>query len=350
MNSISKTSTKILRNILVVGAGLSGSVVSRELAEAGYNVTIIDKREHIGGNCYDYTNEYGIRIHKYGPHIIHTNNKEVIDWLAKYVEFVDYQHKVKAVLDDGRYVTLPVNKETKDIVGEENVLDIFVRPYNKKMWNKTLEEMDMSIVQRVAIRDDMNDLYFPNDKYQYLPKGGYTKMFENILNHSNIEVKIGTEYNKSMNDSFDFVFNCMPIDEYFDFCHGELPYRSMKFHTVTLPSPKLLPTAAINFTNDGPYTRMSEWKNFPDHGENKVFTTLTYEEPCDYHDNNMERYYPVKDLEGKNRELYKRYKDMTPDNMQFIGRCGMYVYIDMHQAISSSLTTAKEFINHENVT
>jgi UDP-galactopyranose mutase len=331
--------------ILIVGAGLSGAVIARELAEAGYNVTVIDKRNHIAGNCYDYTNEHGIRVHRYGPHIFHTNSEQVVEWIFKYGEWIEYYHKVKAILANGQYVTLPVNKETKAIVGEENVLDIFFRPYNKKMWNKTLEEMDPTILQRVPIRDDMNELYFPNDKYQYLPKEGYTKFFENVFLHKNITVKVNTVYDKAMNEQYDFVFNSMPIDEYFDFCHGELPYRSMKFHDVHIPVPRLLPTAAINLTNDGPYTRVSEWKNLPKHGVNPVFTTLTYEEPCDYKDNNMERYYPVKDLDGANREVYKLYRAMTPNNMKFIGRCGQYVYIDMHQAISNSLAIVDKFVN-----
>jgi UDP-galactopyranose mutase len=234
------------------------------------------------------------------------------------------------------------------LVGKENVADIFFRPYTKKMWDKEIEELDPSILQRLPIRDDMGELYFANDQYQYLPKDGYTKVIENVLDHTNITVKLNTAYSKEMNVNFDFVFNSMPIDEYFDYCYGELPYRSMKFHTVTLPMAKLLPTPAVNFTHNGPYTRMSEWKNFPEHGENPCYTTVTYEEPCDYKDNNLERYYPVKDLNNSNREIYKQYEKIVPDNMQFIGRCGLYVYLDMHMAISSSLAIVKKFIKEHN--
>lgn len=333
-----------MKNILVVGAGLAGSVVARELADSDYTVTVIDRRDHIAGNCYDYTDKYGIRIHKYGPHIFHTNNKEVVDWLFRFGEWVEYYHKIKAQLSDGRYVTFPVNQETQEIVGKENVADIFFRPYTKKMWDKEIEELDPSILQRLPVRNDMGELYFANDKYQYLPKDGYTQVVKNILTHKNITVKTNTEYNKDMNIEYDYVFNSMPIDQYFDYCFGELPYRSMKFHTVTLPMAKALPTPVINFTHSGPYTRMSEWKSFPEHGSNDLYTTLTYEEPCDYKDNNYERYYPVKDLDNKNREIYKQYEQITPDNMQFIGRCGLYVYLDMHMAISSSLAIVKKFI------
>jgi len=333
-----------MKSILIVGAGFSGAVIARELAEAGHKCTIIDKRHHIGGNAYDYECS-GIRIHKYGPHLFHTNNKEVVDWLSQFTEWVDYQHKVKAQLSDGRYVTLPVNKETKEIVGEDNILDTFFRPYTLKMWGKTLDELDPSIINRIPTRDDDNELYFPNDKYQMMPKDGYTKIFENIFKHKNIKVFTGTRFTKSMEKKYDHVFNSMPIDQYFNNKHGELPYRSIKFHKVLLPMAKVLPTATVNFTHDDPYTRVTEWKNIPNHGESATQTILTYEEPCDYKDNNKERYYPVKDVDGVNRETYKKYKEMVDtDRMTFIGRCGMYVYVDMHQAISSALATSKRYL------
>lgn len=332
--------------ILVVGAGFSGAVVARECAAAGHLVKVIDKRDHIGGNAYDYIDDNGIRIHKYGPHLFHTNNEKVVQWLSQFTEWVPYQHKVKAQLNDGTYVTLPVNKETKEIVGEENVLDIFFRPYTKKMWGKSLDELDPSIINRVPIRDDDNELYFPNDEYQMMPKNGYTEIFKNILNHSNIEVECNVEFHQSMEEEYDYVFNSMPIDMYFNYDYGELPYRSIKFHNVVLQQPRVLPTATVNFTHDGPYTRVTEWKNIPAHGENDYTTVLTYEEPCDYKDNDFERYYPVKDIEGTNRETYKKYKErVNEDKMTFIGRCGMYVYVDMHQAISSALATARRFLD-----
>lgn len=332
-------------NILIVGAGFSGCVVARELAEAGHQIYVIDKRHHIGGNCYDYVNEHGIRVHKYGPHSFHTNNKTVWDWLNRYSTWIDYKHKAKSLLSDGTYVTMPINKETKKIVGEDKLIDTLVRPYSEKMWGKSLEDIDASIINRLPMRDDDNELYFPNDKYQGLPEQGYTELFKNILDHGNIRYSIAAEYMKLMNDKYDFIFNCMPIDQYFDYCYGELPYRSMKFHTVHIPLKKILPVAQVNFTNTSPYTRIVEWKNFPNHGTNEFMTTLTYEEPCDYRDNNMERYYPVKDKTGMNKIKYQKYKKLTPKNMMFIGRCGMYVYVDMHQAVSSALATARSFLN-----
>ena len=331
-------------SILVVGAGFAGSVVARFLAEAGYQIKVIDIRDHIAGNAYDYTNEHGIRIHKYGPHLFHTNNQKVYDWLNQFGEWVPYKHKVKAILNNGTYATLPVNRETKEIVGEDKIVETFFAPYTYKMWGKTIEELDPSIINRVPIRDDDNEYYFPNDEFQALPVNGYTDIMKNILDHKNITIELETPFEYSMESKFNHTFNSMPIDVYFDHKHGALPYRSIKFHDVTLPMPKVLPTATVNFTHDGPYTRVTEWKNLPCHGDNSSYSTLTYEEPCDYMENNMERYYPVKDIDGKNRKTYEKYKSMVKNNMTFIGRCGMYIYVDMHQAINSSMSTAKKFI------
>jgi UDP-galactopyranose mutase len=147
-----------------------------------------------------------------------------------------------------------------------------------------------------------------------------------------------------MENGHDHVFNSMPIDEYYGFVHGELPYRSIRFHPFDFPTTRLFPVATVNFTHAGPYTRVTEWKNFPGHGENAAFTSLTFEEPCDYRDNDLERFYPVKDLAGVNRDIYKRYAAIPARKMTFIGRCGLYAYLDMHQAVSSSLAAARRFL------
>ena len=330
---------------LVVGAGFSGAVIARELAIAGHNVKVIEVRDHVAGNAYDYTNEHGIRVHKYGPHLFHTNNKSVYDYLGKFTEWVPYQHKVKALLEDGHFATLPVNRQTKDLVGEDNVIDIFFRPYSKKMWGMELEALNPEILNRVPIRDDDNELYFPNDLYQAVPKDGYTRMVENILDHQNIEISLNTPYDKRNNSMYDHVFNSMPIDQYFEFKHGYLPYRSMRFETFTLPLPFALPTTTVNFTHDGPQTRVTEWKHIPQHGGNKYLTTLTFETPCCYTENNFERYYPVKDADGENRVNYQKYKEEKTENVTFIGRCGLYAYLDMHQAVNSALTIVRKFLS-----
>jgi UDP-galactopyranose mutase len=331
-------------SILVVGAGFSGAVIARELAESGRHVVVIDKRDHVAGNAYDFTNEFGIRIHKYGPHLFHTSNDKVVEWLSKFTDWTPYHHKVKALLSDGRLVTLPVNKETTEIVGKENVLDIFFRPYTRKMWGIELEQIDRDIINRVPIRDDMNELYFPNDTFQALPTQGYTRTVERILDHPNIEFHRSTPFERSMEADFEHIFNSMPIDEYFEFRFDRLPYRSIKFHTYNLPVPKVFPVATVNFTHSEPYTRVTEWKNLPGHGLCASHTTVTVEEPCSDIDNHYERYYPVKDSDGKNLQTLQKYKSIENPRMTFIGRCGLYAYLDMHQAINSALSVAARYI------
>jgi len=331
--------------VLVVGAGFSGATIARMIADAGFEVEVIDSRNHLAGNAYDFINEHQIRVHKYGPHLFHTCNQEVIDFLSRFTEWIPYQHKVKAMLDNGRLVTLPVNKETSEIVGEDNVLDIFYRPYTKKMWGMTLEEIDPGIINRVPVRNDLNELYFPNDSFQALPSNGYTAIVKRMLDHPLIRISLNTFFDKSSLDGYEHCFNSMSIDEFFDNIHGRLPYRSIKFHTHTLPINKVFPVAVVNFTHEEKYTRVTEWKNLPNHGESKVFSTLTFEEPCDYVENNYERYYPVKDLSQLNRNLYKRYASMTPNNVTFIGRCGLYAYLDMHQAIASAMSISKKYLS-----
>lgn len=323
--------------ILVVGAGLSSAVVSRELAERGFHVTVIDKRDHIAGNLFDYINEHGIRVHKYGPHLFHTKNKVVFEWLSKFTEWIPYQHKVKAMLNDGRLVTLPVNRQTKNIVGEDNIIEIFIRPYTEKMWGMKLEEVSPNVINRVPIRDDDNELYFPDDEFQFIPKDGYTRLVENIFNHKNINIELSKSFSKEMELDFNHVYNSMPIDEYYEFCFGKLEYRSIRFHHVHIPSSKIYPVSQINFTNNGPYTRIVEWKNIPNHGVNQVWTSLTYEEPCHYSDNNDERYYPVRDVNGKYATLYKKYTEINNQKVTFIGRLGKYAYLDMDQCVNSAL-------------
>jgi UDP-galactopyranose mutase len=333
------------RRILVIGAGFSGAVIARELAEFGWDVYVMDKRDHVAGNAYDYEHNLGPRVHKYGPHLFHTNNERVWDYLQRFGDWVPYRHRVKAMLKDGRFVTLPVNRETKEVVGEENVLDVFYRPYTRKMWGVELDELDPSVAKRVPVRDDDNEFYFPDDAFQALPREGYTQLVRNILDHENITVGLGRKFFKGLEQYYFHVFNSMPIDEYYDFCFGELPYRSIKFSTRFVSHPNFfddLPAATVNFTGDGPFTRVTCWNKLPNSppAEHDVWT---YEQPCDYRDNDMERYYPVKDRDGKNRATYEQYKAIPNEKTTFIGRTGLYAYLDMHQAVNIALQTAKKF-------
>lgn len=331
--------------ILVVGAGITGAVIARELADKGYSVFVIDKRGHLAGNCFDFVDANGFRVHKYGPHLFHTSNEKVFQWLSRFTEWIPYKHKVKALYRD-EYLTLPVNRETLSRVGgRERAIDVFFRPYTRKMWGMTLEEMDPSILKRVPIREDDNEFYFPDDVYQALPAAGYTELVCQILSHSNISVSLNTSFSKELEQGFDFIFNCMPIDEYFKYSLGRLPYRSIKFRTTVIDIPRVLPVATVNFTHDGPCTRITEWKILPNSpkGKNPNLSVLTSEEPCDYLDNHEERFYPVKDPLRKNQDLYQRYSKMVPNNMKFVGRCGLYRYIDMDDSVELALNEVERF-------
>jgi len=329
------------QKILVVGAGLSGVTVARNLAENGFLVDVVDKRNHIAGNAFDYVDENGFRIHKFGPHLFHTNDHVVVDWLSRFTEWIPYKHKVKALLRDGSYVTLPPNKETRLTLGEQGIVDILIRPYTKKMWTLELEDVDPKVIARIPFRNDDNQYYFPNDAFQALPKDGYTSMVARMLDHANININLSTSFEKGAEENYIHTFNSMPIDEYFNFCYGALPYRSIKFTHITFPASTLFPAAVTNFTHNGPHTRVTEWRHLPGHGNHDHLTALTYEEPCDYIDNRYERYYPVRDISGKNRLLYMKYRELVESSMTFIGRCGQYKYLDMHQAVRSSISVAR---------
>lgn len=330
---------------MIVGAGLSGAAAARELAEAGYHVSLIDKREHIAGNAFDFTNEQGIRVHRYGPHLFHTSNQAVVDWLTRFTAWVPYKHKVKALLEDGRFVTLPVNRETVSMIGEANVASLLYKPYTRKMWGLEMEQLDHEIFKRIAARDDLNEYYFPNDTFQALPESGYTALVERILDHPRIDVRLCYGYVDEMYQQFSHTFNSMPIDEFFNFVNGRLPYRSIKFHTFTIPVPRLYPVPVVNFTHDGPYTRVTEWSQLPGNPTGNIMTTITVEQPCADYENGDERYYPVKDVDGSNKKKYSLYRRMVPNKVTFIGRCGLYVYLDMDQAVSSSLSTVRRWLS-----
>jgi UDP-galactopyranose mutase len=362
--------------ILIVGAGFAGAVHARQLAEAGQSVHVIDQRPHIGGNAHDYTDANGIRIHAYGPHLFHTKNRAVIDWVQKFGEFVPYTHKVRALLPSGRPVPLPINLDTVNAVfgtrfetaeqvqahlravslpiqnpanaaehlyaniGRE-LTDLFFRPYTKKMWAMELEEMSAAVVKRIPLRADRQDTYFADDDIQMMPRHGYTKIFEAIFDHKNITISLNTKFDRAMEAEYGFCFNSMPIDEYFGFCLGELPYRSLRFHHRTEPGLPDQGWSITNFTDSGPITRETAWHIMPHHiSQNSGRHTLTQEEPCDYRDNNFERYYPVKTADGRYTKLYEKYRDLAATEAPktaFIGRCGTYQYLDMDQVINQSL-------------
>ena len=266
-------------------------------------------------------------------------------YIKRFAEWIPYRHRVRAQLETGDYVPLPVNRETLIHVPADRVVDVFYRPYTKKMWGLSIEELDPAILSRVPMTHDAPDDYFPHETFVGFPLGGYTQFVGEILRHKNMSLALKSPFHYGHEEDFDYCLNAMLIDEYFGFQLGRLPYRSLRFHHFDLPAPRMSAWPVINFTHDGPMTRMTEWKNFPDHGTNSDYTSVTFEEPCADHENNYERYYPVKDRAGVNRALYRSYQALTPSRMKFIGRTGLYAYLDMHQAISSALAQAEDFLS-----
>ena len=366
-----------MSRILVVGAGLAGATYARELAEAGWRIDVIDRRPHIAGNAFDLVDETGVRRHAYGPHLFHTSNRRVVAWLKRFASFLPYEHRVSAFVPAiGQCVPLPVNRTTLNAVFGQSLAtpdaardflarlavpcnaplnaaeylhsrigrelsDLLFRPYTRKMWGLDLEDMAASVVQRLPIRYDDEDRYFPGDSFQGLPKDGYTAMVRRILDHPGIRVSTGTEFARAMLSDCVVCFNSMAIDEYFDYALGPLPYRSIRFHHRREPLGYALgKTVQVNFTDNGPYTREDDWSRLPGHAVRvSDAKTITAEEPCADIENGMERYYPMKTSDAAPEALYRRYLALArrEPKVRFIGRCGTYRYLDMDQVVNQSL-------------
>ena len=369
-----------LKKVLVVGAGFAGAVIARVLAESGqYAITVIDKRDHIGGNTYDpVCPRTGQRYHKYGPHIFHTNNRKVLEFASRFTDWIPYKHKVNAYVEGVGQVPLPINLDTlnriysrkmksvddvkkfltsvripvekpgnareylQSIYGAE-LTELFFARYSKKMWGLDLEEMSSAVVRRLPVRYDANSNYF-NDKYQMMPKHGYLRLFENLLRHPVVEVQISQAFDQGMEKEFHHVFNSMPIDEYFDYKFGDLPYRSIIFDDSRKPAFEHQ-VPIVNFTDTNKFTRVTNWELFPGLGGGDL-TKLTHETPCSYKENALERYYPLNTVDKAPQRTYRKYKELAKkvcDKTTFIGRCGQYIYYDMDQVIANSLAISNKF-------
>jgi UDP-galactopyranose mutase len=356
----------IVFDYLVVGAGFAGCTLAERLAAAlDKKVLIVDKRPHIGGNAYDQHDEHGVLIHKYGPHIFHTNSREVFTYLSRFTEWFPYQHRVQAWVD-GRLVPIPINLDTintlygtsftafeladffksmaeprdsirtsEDVivsqVGRE-LYEKFFRNYTRKQWGLDPSELDAAVTARVPVRTNRDDRYF-TDSYQAMPLRGYTRLFERMLAHPNIKIMLNTDYHEIEGSVlFDEVIFTGPIDEYFDYQFGKLPYRSLQFTFETLNTPRVQPVAVINYPNDNLYTRVTEFKHLT--GQEHAKTTRVYEYPQAEGD----PYYPIPRAE--NMALYRRYQelaDRTP-GVHFVGRLGTYKYYNMDQVVAQALT------------
>lgn len=366
--------------VLIVGAGFAGAVIARELADTHRcKITLIDKRDHIAGNAYDPVHPHtGHRYHKYGPHIFHTNSGDIVDYLSRFTRWLPYQHKVQAILPGGQPAPMPINRTTlnahygveladeqamkdfldgvrvpndnpgnaleylQSIYGVE-LAELFFGRYTRKMWGLEMADMPVSVVARLPVRYGNETNYF-NDEFQQMPADGYLALFERMLDHPDITVQLETGFSRDMEQGFSHVFNSMPIDEYFENEFGPLPYRSIKFeHRFDEPFEYTVPT--VNFTDTGHHTRKTAWPLYPGCG-GVAGDHVTYEVPCSYEDNNLERYYPIKTIDGWPQRRYKQYEELARNkkNMTFIGRCGQYIYYDMHQVVANSLSIAKKYI------
>lgn len=351
---------------LIVGAGLAGSVLAERLAAgSGKRVLLVDRRSHVGGNAYDCYDDAGILVHRYGPHIFHTNSREVFEYLGRFTAWRPYEHRVLASVD-GQLVPIPINLDTinrlyglrltameleaffaaraepvetirtsEDVivarVGRE-LYEKFFRNYTRKQWGLDPSELDASVTARVPIRTNRDDRYF-NDTYQAMPLHGYTRMFERMLDHPNITVMLGADFREIAGEiRYRELIYTGPIDEFFDYRFGKLPYRSLQFAHETHERRVFQPAPVVNYPNEHPYTRVTEFKYLT--GQEHAKTSIVYELPCAEGD----PYYPIPRPE--NAELYRRYKalaEATP-GVHFAGRLATYRYYNMDQVVAQALT------------
>jgi UDP-galactopyranose mutase len=351
---------------LIAGAGFAGAVVAEQMARSfNKRVLIVDRRTHIGGNAYDHYNEAGVLVHKYGPHIFHTNSEDVFRYLSRFTKWRDYEHRVLASVA-GRLVPIPINLNTvnrlyklnltgeqvkgyfasvaepkasirtsEDVVVSQVGRDLYeklFRGYTRKQWALDPSELDASVISRIPVRTNTDDRYFA-DKYQAMPLNGYTWLFENMLDHPNIEIQMGTDYREVMNSvRYRHLVYTGPVDEFFDFRFGKLPYRSLEFRHETLDTAILQPVAVINYPNDHQYTRVTEFKHLT--GQSHSKTSVVYEYPKGEGD----PYYPIP--RPQNAELYAKYHALTAatPNVHFVGRLATYKYYNMDQVVAQALT------------
>lgn len=358
---------------LIVGAGVYGSVCANELNRIGKKVLVIDKRNHVGGNCYTEKIE-NINVHKYGPHIFHTSNEEVWNYISKFIKFNNYKHTVVANYKNELY-SLPFNmwtfnklwgvntpdeafkkiEEQKINIGnpqniEEQALssvgmDIYeklIKGYTEKQWMKDCKDLPAFILKRIPIRLTFDNNYF-FDKYQGIPENGYTELFERLL--KNVEVRLNEDYFDNVEDYNALAENIIytgSIDKFYDYKFGELEYRSLKFDTIILNQEDYQGTSVINYTDkEVPYTRITEYKHFNNDISPK--TIIAKEYPIKW-ENGAEPYYPVND--ENNQEVYNQYKNLAEkeDKVFFGGRLAEYKYYDMNQAVESALNFCSKLI------
>lgn len=360
---------------LVVGAGFAGSVLAERIAEErGERVLVVDRRQHIAGNAYDERDAAGVLMHRYGPHIFHTNSDQVLDYLSRFTEWRPYEHRVLAQVD-GKLVPVPINRTTLDeLYGlaladdaaaeaflaskAEPVADIktsedqvvskvgrelyekFFRGYTRKQWGLDPSQLDKSVTARIPVRYNTDDRYF-TDRFQCMPLHGYTAMFRRMLDHPLITVETGVDYRALPEKSRPRrVIYTGPIDEYFDNSLGRLPYRSLRFEHVTLDQAQFQPVGTVNYPMSHDYTRVSEYKHIT--GQLSSSTTITYEYPSAEGD----PYYPIP--RDDTAALYNRYATLAEGerDVWFVGRLANYRYYNMDQVVGQALASFRRLEEH----
>ena len=352
---------------LIVGAGFFGAISAYELTKKGYKCLVIEKRNHIAGNCYTENIE-GINVHKYGAHIFHTNDKEIWEYVNALVEFNRYTNSPVAI-NNGKLYNLPFNMNTfyqiwgvktpkeaeekiaeqtakyKDITPEnleeqalklvgDDIYKLLIKEYTEKQWGVKATDLPSFIIKRLPVRFTFDNNYF-NDKYQGIPIGGYTKIFEKLL--EGIEVRLEIDYYEALAEN---IIYTGPIDKFFNYAAGKLNYRSLKFENETLETDNFQGNAVVNYTShEVPFTRIIEHKHFEFGTQEK--TVVTKEYPQDWEEG-LEPYYPVND--DANNAIYNAYKKKSEslDNVIFGGRLAEYKYYDMHQIVGSALAKMKK--------
>lgn len=366
---------------LIIGAGYSACVLAERIAtQLNQRVLIVERRNHIGGNAYDYYNEHGILVHKYGPHIFHTKSKKAWNYLSQFTQWRPYYHHVLGVIE-GKKVPIPFNINTlyalfppryaekleslllknfgfgvkvpilklrESTSGDLALLanyiyeNIFLH-YTTKQWGLKPEDLDRNVTGRVPVYISRDNRYF-QDRYQAMPKLGYTEMFRRMLNHPNIKILLNTNYREIIDDvCFNRLICTGPIDAFFDYCHGELPYRSIRFQFETLEQEWYQEVGTVNYPNDYDITRITEQKYLS--GQSSSKTTLVTEYPEAYIPGKNDPYYPILNKENRTQlALYQREAKNLNGSVIFAGRLGDYKYYDMDQAVVRALNQFEKIV------
>ena len=361
-------------DVLVVGAGFAGSVIAERCASAGMSVVVIDKREHIAGTAFDEFDRHGVLVHRYGPHIFHTNADSVSEYLSRFTAWIPYEHRVLALVD-GELYPIPINQTTVNRLyglsldepgvaehyarvrevrepirtSEDSVLasvgrdlcDKFFRGYTRKQWGLDLSELSASVAARIPVRTNSDDRYF-GDSFQRMPADGFTTMFARILDHPNIRVELGVDFKEfRKSTTWKLLVFTGAIDEYFGFCFGKLPYRSLRIDHEHLPNTeRFQAVGTVNYPNNHEFTRITEFKHLT--GQQHPSTSIVREYPGDEGD----PYYPIPRPE--NQELYKQYHALAERerDVLFVGRLAEYRYYNMDQVVARALMVFEKVISN----